>query len=160
MLTIVVPASVLALGYFVSWWFLLLFIPIGLKLPMLFRRAKALKVLKDEYGYEYPASAPQAKTLNMIERDTRQSKFSAEELATMFMTVMINSLPNPANQSETEEIRAFSKRVYMNASRLYMQQAISTDSFFQLQSVIENKLGAPIDRLFRDASEAHDEAGA
>ncbi len=145
MLTIGVPLIILVASYFVSWWFLFLFVPIVLKLPMLVRRAKALQVLKEEYGYEYPASAPQAKTLNMIERDTRKQKISAEELATMFMTVMVNSLPDPRDQSEHDEIRDFSMKIYHNASRLCLQRnAISYATYGQLAEVIEKKLNMNI----------------
>ena len=88
------------LSLFVSWWFLLaLPMLLVLKLPMLFRRARILEVLVREYQYDFPPKAPQAYTLNRIERDTRRQNLSDYELATLFMTVMCNSLSSAMSRT-------------------------------------------------------------
>jgi hypothetical protein len=131
--------GILALSIFVSWWFLLGLALPALKLPMLLRRARVLKVLASEYQYEFPASAPQAYTLNRIERETRSQKLRDEELATLFMGVMVNSL-----DPEVEEVTAFARRVGENAARLALQQSISHGVHAQLREIVTQKVGSAV----------------
>lgn len=84
MIILLYVAGILALSIFVSWWFILALLLPAFKLPMLLRRARVLKVLASEFQYEFPATAPQAYTLNRMERETRSRKLKAEELATLF----------------------------------------------------------------------------
>lgn len=136
MIILLYVAGTLALSIFVSWWFILALLLPALKLPMLLRRARVLKVLASEFQYEFPATAPQADTLNRMERETRSQKLKDEELATLFMAVMVNSL-----MDADDEVKAFALRVRDNAGRLLAQGAISQAAYAELQEVVQEKVG-------------------
>ena len=106
---------------------------------MLLRRTRVLKVLASEYQYEFPATAPQAYTLNRMERETRPQNLSDEELATLFMGVMVNSL-----LSDDEAARCFARRVGENAERLAGSRSISEAVHEQLRYVVSQKVGRAV----------------
>ena len=128
--------TILTFGWLVSWWFLLA-IPLFLilKLPMLFRRARVLEVLAREYDYEFPTNAPQAYTLNQLERATRGKNLSAHDTATLFMAIMCNSF-----LSKDSEVIAFRSTVLENARRLYyMDNSISSETLATIEESVHNK---------------------
>lgn len=136
MIILLYVTGILALSIFVSWWFILALLLPAFKLPMLLRRARVLKVLASEFQYEFPATAPQAHTLNRMERETRSLNLRDEELATLFMAMMVNSLLDA-----DDEVKAFARRVRENASRLLRQGAISQATYSELDEVVQQKLG-------------------
>ena len=96
-----------------------------------------MAILAREYQYEFPAKAPQAYTLNDVERTTRKQKLTDYEIATLFMAVMCNSL-----FSDSPDVRAFCEKVHYNAIRLhYVDKVISADIFTQLSDVVQSKIG-------------------
>ncbi len=131
--------GILALAIFVNWWFLLGLLLLIVKLPVVWKRARILNVLKVEHQYEFPATAPQAFTLNRLERETRSQKLKAEELATMFMAVMVNSL-----MSSDQEAKAFTIRVAANAARLAVNGAISDAIYEEFSEVVRKKIGSAL----------------
>ncbi len=136
MIILLYVAGILALSIFVSWWFILALLLPAFKLPVLLRRARVLKVLALEFQYEFAAAAPQAHTLNRMERETRSRKLRDEELATLFMAVMISSLLDA-----DDDVKAFARRVHDNASRLLGQGAISQAAYSELDEVVQQKVG-------------------
>ena len=131
--------GILALSAFVNWWFLLGLLALAIKLPMLMKRSRVLNVLTAEYQYTFPATAPQAFTLNRMERETRSKNLRDEELATLFMAVMINSL-----MSDDDEAKAFTGRVAANAARLASAGAISGEVYADFNAVAQQKLGKAV----------------
>lgn len=134
-------ASVL-LAWAVSWWFLLaLPLLLLLKVPMLLRRARVLAVLAREYQYEFPPRAPQAFTLNQMERDSRKLKLNDHELATYFMAVMCNALTSSdsLDHEQRQDERTFCRKVHSNALRLRASSVISEDSLSMLSDIVLKK---------------------
>jgi hypothetical protein len=139
MIILLYLVGILALSVLVSWWFLLGIVLPAIKLPMLLRRARVLKVLASDYQYEFPATAPQAYTLNAMERETRSQNLGDEELATLFMGVMVNSLA-----SDDAEVKAFAQRVGENAARLARRQSISEGVHAQIREIVAQKVSSAV----------------
>lgn len=129
-------AAVITLSIFVNWWFVLALVPLAFSLPGLFKRLRVLKVLASEYQYDFAATSPQAFTLNRMERETRSQKLNDEELATLFMARMVNSL-----MSDGEEGRVFAKRVRYNAARLSANGSISGTIYVHFLAAVQEKVG-------------------
>lgn len=125
--------AVVALAAFVTWWILLaLALPI-LVLPGLMRKARVMQVLAEEFDYEFSATSPQASTLNQMMKSKQFKGYSAEDVATYFMAVMVNTL----QPSSTEEI-GFSIRVLSNATRLRTRGVISDEAINALAEVVND----------------------
>jgi hypothetical protein len=131
------------LAWAVNWWVLLaLPLLLLLKVPMLLRRARVLAVLDLEYEYTFPPRAPQAFTLNQMERDSRKLKLNDHELATYFMAVMCNTLTSSdsLDHEQRQDQKVFCRKVHSNAMRLRASSVISEDLFSMLNDVVREKI--------------------
>ena len=131
---------IIILGFTVNYWFFAGLILLWLiKLPRLLKKSRVMSILAQEYQYEFGATSTQAFTLNKIERESRKENWNEYELATVFMTVMVNSLFEI--EELDEETKKFVLRTYDNARRLCsVHNKISNDIFSDLHLVTSQKL--------------------
>jgi hypothetical protein len=140
-LTWLIAISIIYFGFTVDLWFLVgLFIIWLVKLPRLLKKTRITNILVQEFQYEFGSTSTQAFTLNRMERESRKIKWNEFEFATVFMTVMVNSLMESYDLDKQSE--QFVLRTLSNAKRLFeVDNKISEEIFTDLHNIASQKLG-------------------